>query len=211
MNQHMRIAVIDYGMGNIGSICNMLKYIGAEHVVSSDPTEIRGCNKIVLPGVGHFDLAMRNLETRDLISPLKDFVLGEQKPILGICLGMQLLCSSSEEGNKDGLGLLDAQVRKFKFDEDSRLKIPHMGWSEVMFVNSNPLSQNLGNDARFYFVHSYYVDCNIKEDVWGTSVYGHSFVSAFARGNIFGAQFHPEKSHKYGIQLFRNFASERTE
>jgi len=201
----MRVAVIDYGMGNIGSICNMLKYIGASHIVSSDFREIQDCDKIILPGVGHFDLAMQNLEQRDLIKPLHDLVLGKKIPIMGICLGMQLLCSSSEEGDREGLGYIDAQARKFAPPDGAGLKVPHMGWSEVDFQKQTALSDQLGNSARFYFVHSYAVTCNNADDVWGTTRYGETFVSAFVRDNITGAQFHPEKSHKYGIQLFRNF------
>ncbi|WP_242201500.1 imidazole glycerol phosphate synthase subunit HisH [Sphingomonas hankookensis] len=203
----MNIAVIDYGMGNIGSICNMLKYIGAPHVVSRDHREIASCDKIVLPGVGHFDLAMQNLEKFDIIEPLKDLVLDRKMPILGICLGMQLMCSASEEGNRQGLGYVDAQVCRFAPPVVTGLKVPHMGWSEVSFEKENALSDQLGERARFYFVHSYRVTCDNPDDVWGVTDYGEPFVSAFVRDNIVGVQFHPEKSHRYGIQLFRNFVS----
>jgi glutamine amidotransferase len=201
----MNVAVIDYGMGNIGSICNMLKYIGSPHIVTSDHREIESCDKIILPGVGHFDLAMQNLEQRDLVKPLQDLVLGRKTPILGICLGMQLMCSSSEEGNGKGLGYFDAQARRFRPPAETGLKVPHMGWSEVDFAKQTNLSDQLGDTARFYFVHAYAVTCNNPDDVWGTTRYGETFVSAFARDNIAGVQFHPEKSHRYGIQLFRNF------
>jgi imidazole glycerol-phosphate synthase subunit HisH len=201
----MRIAVIDYGMGNIGSIRNMLKYIGAPYVVTSDYREVEECDKIVLPGVGHFALAMQNLVQRDLVQPLEHFVREKGMPILGICLGMQLMCSASEEGDVPGLGYVDAQVRKFEPPADMGLKVPHMGWSEVDFEKQTALSGELGDKARFYFVHSYCVTCGNASDVWGTTQYGERFVSAFVRGNIAGVQFHPEKSHKYGIQLFRNF------
>lgn len=203
----MNIAVIDYGMGNIGSICNMLKYIGSPYVVSSDPVEIAACDKIVLPGVGHFDLAMQNLAQRNLVDPLRQLVLEDRKPILGICLGMQLMCRASEEGTGSGLGYIDAQVIKFAPPADTRLKVPHMGWSDAEFTKQTVLSEGLGESARFYFVHSYYVTCNDPADVWATTQYGNRFVSAFVRDNIAGVQFHPEKSHKYGIQLFRNFVS----
>nr|WP_294811005.1 imidazole glycerol phosphate synthase subunit HisH [uncultured Sphingomonas sp.] len=201
----MNIAVIDYGMGNIGSICNMLKYVDASYIVTSEFREIETCSKIILPGVGHFDLAMQNLAQRDLIEPLHDLVLGRKVPILGICLGMQLLCSASEEGRQAGLGYIDAQARKFRSPAETGLKVPHMGWSEVHFDKQNALSDQLGESARFYFVHSYAVTCNDASDVWGTTRYGETFVSAFVRDNIAGVQFHPEKSHKFGIQLFRNF------
>lgn len=203
----MSIAVIDYGMGNIGSICNMLKHIGSPYVVSSDRHEISACDKIVLPGVGNFDLAMQNLTHRDLVAPLKELVLGQRKPILGICLGMQLMCFSSEEGTGEGLGFIDAQVVKFAPSSNTGLKVPHMGWSEVEFLKQTALSDQLDDIARFYFVHSYYVTCNNSVDIWGMTSYGENFVSAFVRDNIAGVQFHPEKSHKYGIQLFRNFVS----
>ncbi len=203
----MTVAVIDYGMGNIGSIRNMLKYIGAPHVVSSDRAEIAACEKIVLPGVGHFDLAMRNLAERDLIGPLRELVLERRMPILGICLGMQLMCSASEEGDRAGLGYVAAQVRRFPPTAQTGLKVPHMGWSQVAFRKETALSVELGEEARFYFVHSYRVACDDPQDVWGVTDYGGSFVSAFVRDNIAGVQFHPEKSHRYGIQLFRNFVA----
>lgn len=201
----MSIVVIDYGMGNIGSIRNMLKYVGADHVVSDNRAEIESAEKVILPGVGHFDLAMQNLAHRDLIGPLGDAVLGAGKPILGICLGQQLLCRSSEEGDRNGLGYIDAEVRRIVPPPRSALKVPHMGWSEVAFAKRHPLIDQLGDCARFYFVHSYSVSCNDRADVLGTTDYGGTFTSAFVRGNIAGVQFHPEKSHKYGVQLFRNF------
>lgn len=201
----MSIVVIDYGMGNIGSIRNMLKYVGADHVVSDDRAEIARADKIVLPGVGHFDLAMQNLAQRDLIGPLGDAVLGARKPILGICLGQQLLCRSSEEGGREGLGYIDAAVRRIVPPPGSALKVPHMGWSEVAFAKADPLVDQLGERARFYFVHSYIVTCNDPADVLGTTDYGGPFASAFVRDNIAGVQFHPEKSHRYGVRLFRNF------
>lgn len=201
----MRIAVIDYGMGNIGSICNMLKYIGASHVVSGDPETIKSCDKAILPGVGHFDLAMQNLEQRGLIEPLRHLALERRMPLLGICLGMQLLGRSSEEGGQSGLGYIDAQARRFTAPAATGLKVPHMGWSEVDFAKRDPLLDGLGDSGRFYFVHSYCVTCNDPFDILGTTNYGQAFVSAFVRDNIAGVQFHPEKSHKYGIQLFRNF------
>lgn len=203
----MSIVVIDYGMGNIGSIRNMLKYVGAGYEVSGDREAIARSEKIILPGVGHFDLAMQNLEQRDLVGPLRDAILTDRKPILGICLGQQLLCKFSEEGEREGLGFIDANVRKIVPPEGSSLKVPHMGWSRVEFAKQDPMIAGLGHEARFYFVHSYSVTCRDPADILGTSDYGGPFVSAFTRDNIAGVQFHPEKSHKYGIQLFRNFVS----
>lgn len=201
----MKIGVLDYGMGNIGSIRNMLKYIDTHHIVSEQIKEIERCDKVVLPGVGHFDLAMQNLARRGLIAPLRKLVLEQGKPILGICLGMQLLCHASEEGDREGLGFIDAQVRKFALPQGSALKVPHMGWSEVNFARRGALTHGLAEDNRFYFVHSYCVTCNDPADILGTTDYGQTFVSAFVRDNIAGVQFHPEKSHRFGIQLFRNF------
>jgi glutamine amidotransferase len=174
-------------------------------VVTNDRHEIESCSKIVLPGVGHFDLAVHNLTQCDLVGPLRELVLERSKPILGICLGMQLMCLSSEEGTGNGLGLIDAHALKFPPSSDTGLKVPHMGWSDVEFHKKNDLSDQIGEIARYYFVHSYYVACNDPDDIWGTTHYGNTIVSAFVRNNIAGVQFHPEKSHKYGIQLFRNF------
>jgi glutamine amidotransferase len=201
----MTIAVIDFGMGNIGSIRNMLKFVGAPYVLTNDRHEIAQCDKILLPGVGHFGLAMENLARRDLVRPLQDFVQDRRMPILGICLGMQLMCSSSEEGGVPGLGYIEAEVRRFAGPAETGVKVPHMGWSDVEFAKRSVLTEHLGDRARFYFVHSYYVTCRDPGDVLASTNYGITFASAFVRGNIAGVQFHPEKSHKYGIQLFRNF------
>lgn len=203
----LSVAVIDYGMGNIGSICKMLRLVGAEPVVSSDPKQLEAADKLVLPGVGHFDRAMSNLTAAGLAEPLKELVQGKQMPILGICLGMQLMCGSSEEGTQPGLGFLDARVRRFE-PEDRRLKVPHMGWREVEIARPSGLLAGIDAESRFYFVHSYYVDCAVESDVLARSTYGKPFVSAFSRDNVHGVQFHPEKSHKFGIRVFRNFVSE---
>lgn len=204
----MTVVVIDYRMGNIGSIRNMLKYIGAAHEVSDDPKVIAAADRIVLPGVGHFAQAMANLAERDLIAPLRDCVLEAQTPILGICLGQQLLCNWSEEGDCEGLGCIDGEVRRIIPPAGSDLKVPHMGWSTVDFLRDDPLVAGLDDErTRFYFVHSYSVSCNDADDVLGVTNYGGAFVSAFKRGVVAGVQFHPEKSHRYGIQLFRNFVT----
>lgn len=202
-----KVAVIDYGMGNIGSICKMLKLVGAEPHVSAEPDVLAAADKLVLPGVGHFDRAMSNLTDAALIEPLRELVLDRGKPILGICLGMQLLCVSSEEGSRNGLGFIDAVVRRFSFPVERRLRVPHMGWSELSITRPSPLVLGLDAQARFYFVHSYYVDCADDADVLARSEYGHPFVAAFERGPVAGVQFHPEKSHRFGVQLFRNFVA----
>lgn len=199
------VAVIDYGMGNIGSISKMLRVVGAEPIVTADPNAIAAADRILLPGVGHFDRAMSNLNALGLVEPLRRLVLEEQKPLLGICLGMQLLCKSSEEGSLPGLGFVDARVRRFEFTGATRLKVPHMGWTELGIKKPSDLLSGLDANSRFYFVHSYFVECADDGDVLGEATYGGPFVAAFERGRVQGVQFHPEKSHRFGIQMFRNF------
>lgn len=202
----VRVGVIDYGIGNIGSICKMLRFVGAEPVVASDPLQLRSVDKLVLPGVGHFDRAMANLTAAGLVEELKDLVLMRGKPILGICLGMQIMCRSSEEGTQEGLGFVEAHVRRFEFSGAGRLKVPHMGWRELEVARTSDLLGGLDETSRFYFVHSYFVDCTDETDVLARATYGRPFVAAFERGNVKGVQFHPEKSHRFGTRLFRNFA-----
>lgn len=205
-NKNKNIVVIDYGMGNLGSIANMLKYLGASAVISSDKSVIEQADKLILPGVGHFDRAMQNIHQLEFFDLIQFKAMDQKTPIMGICLGMQLMCNSSEEGVDKGLGLVDADVKKFNFDKAQNLKVPHMGWNKVELAKPDSLITNgLTDEARFYFVHSYYVTCNNESDVLTKSWYGHSFVSSFEKNNIVGVQFHPEKSHKYGITLFRNF------
>lgn len=196
--------IINYNLGNPKSIQNMLRFLGFDAHVSSDPLLIAESERIILPGVGHFDYGMQQLEKLGLVDILKEEIIDKKKPILGICLGMQLLTKFSEEGNKIGLGFIDAQTKKFNF-EDSILKIPHMGWNTVNFVKDSVLTQDVSSNPRYYFVHSYYVECVNKEDVICTTDYGQSFVSGFQAGKIFGLQFHPEKSHKFGMELLVNF------
>ena len=199
------VAVIDYGMGNIGSICKMLRVVGATPVVTADPAVMTHVDRVLLPGVGHFDRAMANLQELGLVEPLRRLALEDKKPFLGICLGMQLLCRSSEEGTQPGLGLFDAHVRRFEFSGPTRLKVPHMGWTELTPKKHSVLLRGLDAASRFYFVHSFFVECAEPSDVLAEATYGVPFVAAFERGNIHGVQFHPEKSHRFGIQMFRNF------
>lgn len=200
------IVVVDYGMGNLGSILNMLKKIGAEARVSSDPQEIESADKLILPGVGAFDAGMKRLQELGLIGVLDDKVLNGKTPTLGVCLGMQLLTQQSEEGNLLGLGWIDGETIRFRFDpKQTHLKIPHMGWNTVTIHREGELFRGLEHEARFYFVHSYHVVCNQQEDVLATTHHGYDFVSAIQRDNIMGTQFHPEKSHRYGMKLYRNF------
>jgi glutamine amidotransferase len=202
------IKVLDYGMGNIGSIINMLRYMGVEAMSINDPNQITDARGIILPGVGHFDRAMKNLATSGMKEALNQVVQKDNIPILGICLGMQLMCDSSEEGTVPGLGIINAQVKKFNFLNESKLKIPHMGWNTVELKNGGGiLVQPINLSSRFYFVHSYYVECSDEANVIGMTPYGLEFVSAFQVNRITGVQFHPEKSHKYGIELFRNFVN----
>lgn len=199
------ITVIDYGAGNIGSVLNMIKHVGGTAEVARNAEGVLAAKKILLPGVGSFDNAMTRLASLGLVEPLKTRA-GDGIPFLGICLGMQLLANGSEEGTMAGLGLIAGQVRRFRFEGDAAaLKIPHMGWNRVTPVVTHPLTQGLGADARFYFVHSYYFDCENPEDALLQSVYGPSFTSGVQRGNVMGVQFHPEKSHRYGMQLIKNF------
>jgi len=199
------ITIIDYGMGNLGSVANMIKKVGGKSLITSNIEEIKKAKKILLPGVGSFDNAMENLEKLELIDILKDKVLNQKTPIIGICLGMQLLTRGSDEGNLEGFGFVDAFTHKFKF-EDNNLKVPHMGWNRVKLEKKSKLFEGMGEqENRFYFVHSFAVGCQEKEDVLTTTSYGYSFVASFEKENIIGVQFHPEKSHKFGMRLFKNF------
>lgn len=199
------ITIINYHMGNLGSIANMLKRIGAQSTITSDQAEIETAEKIILPGVGHFDKAMHNLRQLELVDVLRKKVLEDGIPVLGICLGMQLLCKNSEEGSLDGLGFIDASVKRFSFSQENGLKIPHMGWNLIKPEKASTLLEHNGQDARFYFVHSYHAVCNNPQDVLTSTNHGYRFTSSFERNNIIGVQFHPEKSHRFGMQLLKNF------
>lgn len=202
------IAIIDYGFGNTGSILNMLKKIGYDGIITKDLDEMKKADKLILPGVGSFDHGMQALRNLDLEKPLGEMVLIDKKPILGICLGMQLMTNSSEEGKAKGLGWMDASTVKFQVTSEHE-RIPHMGWNEVEVMKNSPLCENFDATYRYYFVHSYYIKCNNKADVLLETEYIHRFTSAFQKDNIFGVQFHPEKSHKFGMKLLRNFAAMR--
>jgi glutamine amidotransferase len=200
------IVIVNYGMGNLGSIINMLKKVGVQAKISSDPKDIESADKLILPGVGAFDTGMQSLRELDLVDLLNDKVLNQKTPTLGVCLGMQLITKRSEEGVLPGLGWIDGESIRFRFDpRQNNLKIPHMGWNTVNVQRTEPLFRGLEQEARFYFVHSYHVICNNLSDVLTTTDYGYEFVSALQRDNIMGAQFHPEKSHKFGMRLLKNF------
>ena len=200
-----RVGVLDYGMGNIGSIVNMIKKLGKESVILSSPDDQIPVDRLILPGVGAFDDAMRLLEHKGWIDFLSREVLDRGLPILGICLGMQLLCNNSEEGVEPGLGWINAGVVRFRHTKDAKIKIPHMGWNDVQPAKTSCLFSSPSHDYRFYFVHSYHVVCNDYSNVVATSFYGSEFVSAINRENIYGVQFHPEKSHRFGKSLLNQF------
>jgi glutamine amidotransferase len=201
------IVIVDYGVGNVASIANMLRKVGAEARVSGAPEEIVKACKLILPGVGSFDNGMIQLRSRNLVAPLQEMVVNRGTPVLGICLGMQLLGTRSDEGREEGLGWIDAASVRFRFPQERRaLKVPHMGWNTVT-VPSPPNGASLvPENARFYFVHGYHLDCRNECDVAGRTHYGYDFVSAVRRENIAGVQFHPEKSHRFGMELLRRFA-----
>ncbi len=203
----MTITVVDYGVGNLGSIINMLKKVGVKAIASSSPEVLTQAEKLILPGVGAFDAGMNRLNECGLVPLLNHLALEKKVPFLGLCLGLQLMTKRSEEGQTQGLGWLDAETVRFKFDESrSDLKIPHMGWNTIEIRRQHPLFRDLDSEARFYFVHSFYVQSHDPETVLAETDYGGYFHSVFAKDNIMGAQFHPEKSHKYGMQLLKNFA-----
>ena len=203
------LCIVDYGLGNLGSIKNMLKKVGVPAQISSLPDDIVAADKLILPGVGAFDAGMANLHARGLVPVLEEQVFERKKPVLGICLGMQLMSKGSEEGQQRGLGWIDAETRRFDFSAlEQRLPVPLMGWNEVTVEKSEPLVSELPPEPRFYFVHSYHVVCANPGDIMLTATYGLPFTAGFAHGNILGVQFHPEKSHKFGMALLQAFAKQ---
>jgi len=200
------LVIVDYGLGNLGSIANMASRLGAKPVVSSDPAVLRAADKLILPGVGAFDRGMQNLHERGLVDVLSQKALDERVPVLGLCLGMHLFTRRSEEGSESGLGWLDADTVRFQFAGDGgNLKVPHMGWNEVGGRRPHYLLDDDDAERRYYFVHSFHVVCSDPELVVGETMYGYPFSSIVARDNIVGVQFHPEKSHRFGMALLRNF------
>jgi len=198
------IQIINYGLGNLGSVQNMLKRINVQSVIVKSPRDLVA-EKIILPGVGSFDTGMSNLLNDGWIEALNEKVQKEKVPTLGICLGMQLMTNRSDEGHLGGLGWIDGEVLKFPAN---KLKIPHMGWNIVRAVNEDAsILRSEKEELRFYFVHSYYVKVSNPPDELGVTHYGDNFTSVFRRQNIYGVQFHPEKSHKFGMMLLKNFAS----
>jgi glutamine amidotransferase len=200
-----RVAIVDYGMGNLHSVKRKLDRIGVHPQLTSDPDEVLRADKLVLPGVGHFAKAMEHLGTLGLLPALQEAVMVRKTPILGICLGMQLFARRSEEGDADGLGWIDADVVRFAISDTLRFKVPHMGWNGVRVVRSEPLLNGVTDQTEYYFVHAYHMVCHDSGDVLCDTDYGYAFTSVVQRENVYGVQFHPEKSHDAGESLLRNF------
>ncbi len=202
------VIILDYGMGNLGAHLNMMRKIGFDAVkVSANLDDLEKAEKIIIPGVGSFDAGMKNLSKPGLIEVLRFKALEQKVPVLGICLGMHLFANGSEEGNTRGLGWIDTSVVRFKFNAlNEPLKIPHMGWNTVKMKKESVLFNGMmEQENRFYFVHSYHMDAFSDRYIVATSNYGYDFPAAVQKDNIFGVQFHPEKSHKFGLRLYKNF------
>ena len=204
------ICIVDYGVGNLRSVQNMLRVLGHDSKIVSTPDEVSEATKIILPGVGHFDFGMKSLAERNLINVLNEKVLEHRTPVLGICLGAQLLTRRSDEGEVSGLGWINAETTKFDSSRlDSSLRIPHMGWADTEYRRSNRLFEGAGNNPRYYFVHSFHIVCEDEADELCHATHGYRFVAGVARENIRGVQFHPEKSHRFGKRILANFAESR--
>ena len=202
-----KIVIVDFGMGNLFSIQKKITKLGFNSIISSKQEDINNADKIILPGVGHFKMAMDNLKKADLIEVLNENVLKKNKPILGICLGMQLMTSFSEEGNEYGLGWVDCKVSSFNIKNSLRYKIPHTGWNKIKIKKESRLMKNISENFEFYFIHSFHVKNIDVKHILNTTHYEHTFTSAFEKDNIFGVQYHPEKSHESGDLILTNFIS----
>lgn len=199
------IAIINYGLGNIKAFANVYKNLGIPHKIVSRADDLKNFTKIILPGVGAFDYAMEQLQKSGLKEPLNESVLQRKLPVLGVCVGMQMMALASEEGHLPGLAWINGVVKKFA--SSINLPLPHMGWNNVKPIGDNKLFKNIEAESCFYFLHSYYFQCYNKEDMVAVTDYGGPFTCAVNSGNIYGVQFHPEKSHRNGIQLLKNFAN----
>ena len=201
------IGIIDYGSGNVQAIATIYKKLNINYLIISDSSNLKKADKLVLPGVGAFDATMGQLINSGIKQELNKLVLEEKIPILGICVGLQVMGYGSEEGSLPGLGWIPGKVKKF---DESKIKIkpklPHMGWNVIKDVTTHPLFKGIDSDFGFYFVHSFYFECESKKNILTTSNYGIEFTSSIFADHIFGTQFHPEKSHGNGVQLFKNFA-----
>lgn len=200
------ISLVDYGVGNIQAFVNVYKRLNMPVSIAKGPDDLSGATKVILPGVGHFDHAMEHLEASGM-RPELDAMVARGTPVLGVCVGMQLLGTGSDEGVRPGLNWIPGQVRAFSAREPaSGLPLPHMGWNDVRPVGESPLFDGLTDDARFYFLHSFYFDCAGEGDELAVADYGGDFACAVRAGNVYGVQFHPEKSHEFGTRLLKNFA-----
>lgn len=206
MQSNAGITIVDYGVGNIAALLNMFDYLGVEARAEANPVGIANAEKLLLPGVGAFDKAMSMLRARELIPALNHAALERRIPVLGVCLGMQLLCRGSEEGSERGLDWIAGDVRRIAVDAASPLKVPHIGWADVHPTKRSPIFPADAQE-RFYFVHSYHVKCDAADSVAATVEYGSELCCAVSLGNIHGVQFHPEKSHRFGMRLMASFAS----
>jgi glutamine amidotransferase len=202
------ITIIDYGVGNINAFYNIYKNLGVEVAIAKKCNDILDASKLILPGVGHFDYAMNKFNESGMVETVTDLVMNKCIPVLGICVGMQMLATKSEEGKLPGLNWINAELKKI---DTSLLKqstrLPHMGWNNIIIKKNNPIFHEIVDSPRYYFLHSFYFDCNNNDDTIATSTYGNSFTCAVNHNNIFGVQFHPEKSHHFGIQLLKNFSN----
>lgn len=201
------ITVIDYGVGNIGALLNMFEFLGIDAQASGDARAIASAERLVLPGIGAFDKAMSTLRARQLVEPLNDAVLERRTPVLGVCLGMQLLARRSDEGSEPGLGWIEADVRRIETKAGSSLKVPHIGWMEIAPTRASSLFEPGQPQERYYFDHAYHMVCDRRDDVAATFDYGTPLCCAVERGHVAGVQFHPEKSHRFGMRLLRAFAA----
>lgn len=200
------IGIVDYDVGNVASIANMLAKVGGKSIITRDHGALREAEKIILPGVGAFDTAISNLRSLGLYDLMNELVLERRKPTLGVCLGAQLVGKTSEEGRLAGFGWLDFDLVRFRATQGERLKVPHMGWNVVTPTRPEiGMFSDVPKPMRFYFVHSYFMRPNDPEIAMATTPYAGEFVSAVGKGNVIAVQFHPEKSHKYGIALYRYF------
>jgi imidazole glycerol-phosphate synthase subunit HisH len=201
------IVILDYGIVNSKSILNMIKKCGKSAIISSSKKDLERASAVIIPGIGSYDKAMQKLNQLDLMESLNHLALVDKVPILGICLGMQLFFESSEEGVEKGFGWLKGKVKKFNFSNsaDSDLKVPHMGWNSISYKDCSHFSNTQYREERYYFVHSYYVECKDKENILAICTYGSEFTCSVFKDNIFGVQFHPEKSHSFGISFFKRF------